>query len=84
MTQLEAIAALFQQIDNSLEDLRERHEAAGEADERDRVERHILKIQVCYRLIDPGSDWRLHRKTRLSRCIQLMRAGCDAGGSRAD
>ena len=22
----------------------------------------ILKIQVCYRLIDPGSDWRLHRQ----------------------
>ena len=21
----------------------------------------ILKIQVCYRLIDPGSEWRLHR-----------------------
>ena len=21
-----------------------------------------LKIQVCYRLIDPGSDWRLHRQ----------------------
>ena len=21
----------------------------------------LLKIQVCYRLIDPGSDWRLHR-----------------------
>ncbi len=21
----------------------------------------VLKVQVCYRLIDPGSDWRLHR-----------------------
>ena len=21
----------------------------------------ILKIQACYRLIDPGSEWRLHR-----------------------
>ena len=21
----------------------------------------ILKIQVCYRLIDPASEWRLHR-----------------------
>ena len=21
----------------------------------------MLKVQVCYRLIDPGSDWRLHR-----------------------
>ena len=21
----------------------------------------ILKVQVCYHLIDPGSDWRLHR-----------------------
>ena len=39
MTDLEAIAALFQQVDNSLEDLREQHDAAGEADERDRVAR---------------------------------------------
>ena len=23
--------------------------------------RHILQILVCYRLIDPGSEWRLHR-----------------------
>lgn len=23
--------------------------------------RHILKTLVCYRLIDPGSEWRLHR-----------------------
>ena len=23
--------------------------------------RHILKTSVCYRLIDPGSEWRLHR-----------------------
>jgi len=22
----------------------------------------ILKVQVCYRLIDPGSEWRLHRR----------------------
>ena len=22
----------------------------------------VLKVQVCYRLIDPGSDWRLHRQ----------------------
>ena len=22
----------------------------------------LLKVQVCYRLIDPGSDWRLHRQ----------------------
>ena len=26
---------------------------------RDR--RHILETLVCYRLIDPGSEWRLHR-----------------------
>ncbi len=39
MTGLKAVAALFQQVDNLLEDLREQHEAAGEADERDRVER---------------------------------------------
>src|SRR2546423_9269278 len=23
--------------------------------------RHILQTLVCYRLIDPGSEWRLHR-----------------------
>ena len=39
MSDLDAIAALFQQVDNSLEDLRERHDAAGEADERDRLAR---------------------------------------------
>ena len=37
MSDLEAIAALYQQLDNSLEDLREQHDAAGEAGERDRV-----------------------------------------------
>ena len=31
MSDLEAIAALYQQLDNSLEDLREQHDAAGEA-----------------------------------------------------
>ena len=39
MSDLEAIAALYQQLDNSLEDLREQHDAAGEAGERDRVAR---------------------------------------------
>ena len=24
--------------------------------------RHILQTLVCYRLIDPGSEWRLHRQ----------------------
>jgi hypothetical protein len=23
--------------------------------------RHVLQTLVCYRLIDPGSEWRLHR-----------------------
>ena len=39
MSDLKAIAALYQQLDNSLEDLREQHDAAGEAGERDRVAR---------------------------------------------
>ena len=39
VSDLEAIAALYQQLDNSLEDLREQHDAAGEAGERDRVAR---------------------------------------------
>jgi len=34
---LEAIAASFLQVDNDLEDLRDRHHVAGEAEERDRV-----------------------------------------------
>jgi hypothetical protein len=24
--------------------------------------RHVLKAWVCYRLIDPGSEWRWHRR----------------------
>ncbi len=49
MTDLDAIAALFQQVDNSLEDLREQHEAAGEAGERDRVARQqTLNEQACF------------------------------------
>jgi hypothetical protein len=24
--------------------------------------RHILQMLVCYRLIDPGREWRLHRQ----------------------
>lgn len=24
--------------------------------------RHLLQTLVCYRLIDPGSEWRLHRR----------------------
>ncbi len=48
MTDLDAIAALFQQVDNSLEDLREQHEAAGEADERDRVERQQKLNEQAY------------------------------------
>ena len=49
MTDLEAIADLFQQVDNSLEDLREQHDAAGKADERDRVARQQrLNEQACF------------------------------------
>ena len=48
MSDLDAIAALFQQIDNSLEDLRERHEAAGEEDERDRVARRQKLNEQAY------------------------------------
>ena len=39
----------------------------------------ILKIQVCYRLIDPGSDWRLHRQwyehSALLLPVTLFRSG---------
>ena len=45
---LDAIAALFQQVDNSLEGLRERHDAAGEADERDRVARQQNLNEQAY------------------------------------
>ena len=48
MTDLEAIAALFQQVDNSLEDLREQHEAAGKDDERDRVARQQRLNEQAY------------------------------------
>ena len=49
MSDLEAIAALYQQVDNSLEDLRDRYEAAGEAEERDRVARQQrLNEQACF------------------------------------
>ena len=48
MTDLEAIAALFQQVDNSLEDLREQHDAAGKDDERDRVARQQRLNEQAY------------------------------------
>lgn len=48
MSDLDAIAALFQQIDNALEDQRERHDAAGEADERDRVARRQTLNEQAY------------------------------------
>ena len=36
--------------------------AARLADSREGTRwRHILKTLICYRLIDPGSEWRLHR-----------------------
>ena len=48
MSDLEAIAAVFQQVDNSLEDLREQHDAAGEADERDRIARRQKLNEQAY------------------------------------
>ena len=49
MTDLEAIAVLFQQIDNSLENLREQHDAAGKVDDSDRVARQqILNEQARF------------------------------------
>ena len=38
----------------------------------------ILKIQVCYRLIDPGSDWRLHRQWYEHSALRDL-LGCDRG-----
>ena len=38
--------------------------------------RLILKIQVCYRLIDPGSDWRLHRQWYEHSALRDL-LGCD-------
>ena len=48
MSDLDAIAALFQQVDNSLEDLREHHDSAGEDDERDRVARQQKLNEQAY------------------------------------
>ena len=49
MTNLEAIADLFQQTDKYLEKLREKHDAAGKVDERDRVARQqILNEQALF------------------------------------
>ena len=36
----------------------------------------IVKIQVCYRLIDPGSDWRLHRQWYEHSALRDL-LGCD-------
>ena len=36
----------------------------------------LLKIQVCYRLIDPGSDWRLHRHWYEHSALRDL-LGCD-------
>ncbi len=36
----------------------------------------ILKIQVCYRLIDPGSEWRLHRHWYEHSALRDL-LGCD-------
>ncbi|MYG25626.1 MAG: hypothetical protein F4213_06330 [Boseongicola sp. SB0677_bin_26] len=49
MNDLDAIADLFQQIDNILEERRERHDADGNAEERERVERQQrLNEQACF------------------------------------
>ena len=48
MTDLDAIAALYQQVDTSLEDLREQHDTAGEADARDRVARQQRLNEQAY------------------------------------
>ena len=36
----------------------------------------ILKVQVCYRLIDPGSEWRLHRHWYEHSALRDL-LGCD-------
>ena len=36
----------------------------------------LLKVQVCYRLIDPGSDWRLHRHWYEHSALRDL-LGCD-------
>ena len=48
MRDLEAIAATFLQVDKSLEGLRDRHNAAGESEERDRVARQQLLNEQAY------------------------------------
>ncbi len=48
MSDLDAIAILFQRVDKSLEDVREQHDAAGEADERDRVARQQTLNEQAY------------------------------------
>ena len=49
MTNLEAIADLFQQIDKYLEELREKHDAAGKDNARDDVARkQILNEQALF------------------------------------
>ena len=48
MSDLEAIAALYQQVDNSLEDLRDQCDAAGEAEERDRIARQQRLNEQAY------------------------------------
>ena len=48
MSDLEAIAALYQQVDNSLEDLRDRFDAAGDPGERDRIARQQRLNEQAY------------------------------------
>ena len=64
MSDLEAIAAPYQQVDNSLEDLRDRFDAAGDARERDRVARQQRLNEQAYFALALGhshEDWR-HRR----------------------
>jgi hypothetical protein len=35
---------------------------------------HILQTLVCYRLIDPGSEWRLHRRPSAVRALSFQSA----------
>ena len=48
MRDLDAIAALYQQVDNSLEDLRDRYDTAGDSEERERVARQQRLNEQAY------------------------------------
>lgn len=54
MRNLEDISASFQQVDNSLEDLRDRHDAAGEAEQRDYIARQQRLNEQAYFILAWG------------------------------